>query len=479
MGQSEVFRDPRVVWSAFSNYLEEPLLQNANNPNGTTVANSALYKEEDGIIRKFPFFSTEFKHLTEQISGVDFPNLDYSISRTINYRGGPDTFYSITIQDVFSDSLSKDFFKDKIIIIGPESHPGNPLLTPYGSMNRSEILANIVDNLTESRWIHRLDNYWYYVILFFIMLLAVYLISHYPQAIAFTGLILLSTLLSALSVWVFDTYYFWFPIISPLVMILCIWVVLIGYQATTIERKNWVLHREKKYLEELEQLKNNFISLISHDLKTPIAKIQAIVDRLTTNPKNNEIMGDLQALRLSGEELNKYIQSILKLLRVESRDFKIIKEVSDINEVIEDVLQQLRPLAAEKQIVLDTFLEPMFSVEFDATLIREVILNLIENAIKYTPTTGVVKIESREVDNHIEVDITDNGEGIKPEDLKNIWGKFVRGSNQDLKSKGTGLGLYLVKYFIELHGGQVKLESQYGVGTKVGFNLPIDSEESN
>jgi signal transduction histidine kinase len=256
-------------------------------------------------------------------------------------------------------------------------------------------------------------------------------------------------------------------------------VVLIGYQATTIERKNWVLHREKKYLEELEQLKNNFISLISHDLKTPIAKIQAIVDRLTTNPKNNEIMGDLQALRLSGEELNKYIQSILKLLRVESRDFKIIKEVSDINEVIEDVLQQLRPLAAEKQIVLDTFLEPMFSVEFDATLIREVILNLIENAIKYTPTTGVVKIESREVDNHIEVDITDNGEGIKPEDLKNIWGKFVRGSNQDLKSKGTGLGLYLVKYFIELHGGQVKLESQYGVGTKVGFNLPIDSEESN
>lgn len=85
---------------------------------------------------------------------------------------------------------------------------------------------------------------------------------------------------------------------------------------------------------------------------------------------------------------------------------------------------------------------------------------------------------SEESEDHVHVIIKDTGEGIKAEDLEKVWGKFTRGSDQDLKTKGTGLGLYLVKYFIELHGGRVTMESSLGQGTTVAFTLPLDTESS-
>jgi signal transduction histidine kinase len=188
---------------------------------------------------------------------------------------------------------------------------------------------------------------------------------------------------------------------------------------------------------------------------------------------------DLKSLRGSGDELNRYIQSILKVLRVESRDFKVNKEVADINEIIEEAIAQLRPLATEKNIRIQTELEPMFSVEFDTILIKEVLVNLIDNAIKYTPRNGQISIYSNETEDSIFVKVKDNGEGIRPEDLDNVWGKFTRGKDQEMKSKGSGLGLYLVKYFIELHGGKVDLQSKVGFGSTVSFTLPLSDDTSD
>ena len=108
-------------------------------------------------------------------------------------------------------------------------------------------------------------------------------------------------------------------------------------------------------------------------------------------------------------------------------------------------------------------------------MIREVLVNLIDNAIKYTPVGGKVTITSEETPQKIWIEITDTGSGISPEELPNVWRKFVRGKDQDMKTKGHGLGLYLVKYFIELHGGEVFLESELKKGTKVSFSLPIEN----
>jgi signal transduction histidine kinase len=199
---------------------------------------------------------------------------------------------------------------------------------------------------------------------------------------------------------------------------------------------------------------------------------------LLTNSAAQEFQGDLTQLRLSGDELNRYIQSILKLLRIESRDFKLNIGVADFNQIVEEVLSQLRPLAQERNQSFATDLEPLFSIEIDETLIREVVLNLIENAMKYSPVGASISVSSFEQDGRVIFKVIDQGSGIPPEELPMIWGKFVRGKEQNLKTKGSGLGLYLVKYFIELHGGAVQVESELGKGTTVTFSLPLDEGET-
>jgi two-component system phosphate regulon sensor histidine kinase PhoR len=136
----------------------------------------------------------------------------------------------------------------------------------------------------------------------------------------------------------------------------------------------------------------------------------------------------------------------------------------------------LRPLAQNKSQTLNTNLEPMFSVELDSVLIQEVILNLVENAIKYTPEGGEITVSSKEIDDKVIFSVRDNGPGVSSEDKKKIFSKFYRVNANEAKQKGSGIGLYLVKYFIELHGGRVFVESELGCGAKIGFTLPVMDE---
>lgn len=469
-----VFLDDRVIWASTSNSLERVLTPVFTNREHSNLGNNEIRRDEDGVVRRVFPQKSEMLHLVEQITGKSFPTQMAGLP--INFRGSSKVFTQYSLSEILYDEVPLNAFSDRIVLIGAETSSGPVYMTPMGTLSRTEILAHATDTVLGNKWIKRLPFAWYAAAFFIVMLIAVFLITTYPQSVALFFILWIGTLLAALSAWVFDTFYFWTPAYSPFVLLGTTWIIFIGYQATKIERKNFHLQQEQQYLQELEQLKNNFVSLISHDLKTPIAKIQAIVDRLLVQHQNEEMGQDLRSLRLSSDELNRYIQSILKVLRVESRDFKITTDVGDINEIIEEALQQLRPLAREKNIQLHTSLEPMFSLEFDTTLIKEVVINLVENAIKYTPSGGQIEVISHESDDFVHVIVKDTGEGIKPEDMEKVWGKFTRGSDQDLKSKGTGLGLYLVKYFIELHGGKVKMESTVGQGTTVSFTLPLDTE---
>lgn len=470
--EAKIFKDPRITWSTSTNSFEriyEPAFTNDVHDN---IGSNDLRRDEDGVIRHL-FPQTEaVPHLAEKITGLKFPSSSLGVS--INYRGSSKVFTQYSLGDILNDEISPTTFKDKIVLIGSESAAGAQLLTPMGILTRTEILAHVVDDMVGKKWIRKWHFVIYALLFALLTLLAVYIITEYPQSVALVFILWLGLSIAAISAWVFDSFYVWIPAYSPFILLLATWIIFTGYQANRIERRNYQLQQEQKYLSELEQLKNNFVSLISHDLKTPIAKIQAIVDRLLT--QHPDLQEDLKSLRTSGEELNRYIQSILKLLRVESRDFKLHKEVADINEIIEEALHQLRPLAAEKSIQIQTELEPMFSVELDTTLIKEVVLNLVENAIKYTPLGGEIQVQSKETNDQIHFEVRDNGEGIRPEDLETVWGKFTRGRDQELKSKGSGLGLYLVKYFIELHGGSVGLESKVGVGSTVSFTLPLNDD---
>lgn len=474
--EHRLFKDPRVVWASTTNSLERVLNPVFTNSDHTNLGSNELRRDEDGVVRRVFPQRADMPHLVEKITGRKFPT--QQVGLPINYRGTSRVFKQYSLSEILYDEVPANAFSDKIILIGAETSSAPVYMTPMGTLSRTEILAHITDTVLGHKWIKRLSFAWYAAGFFLLMLLAVFVITTYPQSVALFFILWVGTLLAALSAWVFDSFYFWSPAFSPFVLMGATWIIFIGYQATKIERQNFRLQQEQEYLAELEQLKNNFVSLISHDLKTPIAKIQAIVDRLLTqHDADRELGQDLRSLRLFSDELNRYIQSILKVLRVESRDFKINKEVADINEVIEEALNHLRPLARERGIAVHTALEPMFSVEFDTTLLKEVVINLIENAIKYTPKGGQIEVVSYESEEFVHVLVKDTGEGIKPEDMEKVWGKFTRGSDQDLRTKGTGLGLYLVKYFIELHGGKVSMESKLGLGTTVSFTLPLESED--
>lgn len=474
--ESRIFSDSRIFWASTTNSLERLLTPIFTNQDFTNLGINEIRRDEDGVIRRAFPQRYDQPHLVEKVTNKSLPTKLAGLP--INYQGSSKVFKQYSLSEIFYEEIPQDTFKNKIILIGAETANATTFMTPMGPLSRVEILAHISDNLLGNKWIQRAPFFTYAIGFFVLVLVSLFLITTYPQSVALFFILWIGTLLAALSAWVFDTFYFWSPAFSPFFLLVTSWVIFIGYQASKVERKNIRLQQEQAYLAELEQLKNNFVSLISHDLKTPIAKIQAVVDRLLTQThQDSELNNDLVSLRLFSDELNRYIQSILKVLRVESREFKIHKEVADINEIIEECLFSVMPLAQEKGIAINTSLEPLFSLEFDTTLLKEVVLNLIENAIKYTPTQGTIEINSTETEDSVLVIIKDNGEGIRPEDLDKVWGKFTRGSDQDLRTKGSGLGLYLVKYFIELHGGRVHMESKLGQGTTVSFTLPLDPEE--
>ncbi len=473
------FKDPRVFWATNSSQLEKLSLPVATRPDRSNLGHIDILKDDDGVSRRI-FINPDY-----------LPNLAFRLTqglRTERYLNQipiinfttTEQFQNISYLDIISGKLHPEFLKNKIVLIGAEKSSYSQIQTPMGLLSRHEYWGQVVENLQKNNFIKKMPFLVYAGFLFVLALIAMAIISSYPQSVALFFFLWLVTLTAAFSAWTFDNFAIWIPIISPISLFIFIWLLFTAYQALRIEKAHMRLKQEQSYLAELEQLKNNFVSLISHDLKTPIAKIQAVIDRLmSAGDAPPEMKDDLFSLKNYSEELNRYIQSILKVLRVESRDFKIMKETADINGVIENVLERLRPLAATKGIRIETSLEPMFLIEFDVTLITEVFLNIIENSIKYTDDGGLIKVHSHETETDVFVEITDTGEGISLEDQENIWKKFVRGKAQDHKTKGTGLGLYLVKYFIELHGGKITLKSELKKGTTIFVSLPLGPEVNN
>jgi hypothetical protein len=189
----------------------------------------------------------------------------------------------------------------------------------------------------------------------------------------------------------------------------------------------------------------------------------------------------------STEELNRFITSILELTRIESNKVKLDRQSKDVNKIIEDCVRKAEFQARAKHIRITTDLEPLFPIRIDAPLIAKVIANLIDNAIKYSPEGASVSIESRESTEKpgfIEITVTDTGHGIGQKDLDNLFSKFYRPKNDiTMKTKGTGLGLYLSRYFVELHDGSLTMDSVEGKGSMVTLLLPSgemkDKDTSN
>ncbi len=236
-------------------------------------------------------------------------------------------------------------------------------------------------------------------------------------------------------------------------------------------------------LREVEKLKDEFVSSVSHELRSPLSAISGYVELLRGRPFNeiDPIRGDkaLGVIQESAYRLTEFVNDILDLAKLKANRFELRRSDTQIGEVAEDVMTLLHPLFEKKEIsgVIDlSAVLPVISV--DEEKIRQVLTNLVANALKFTPSKGKIIICAKNQADSIEVSVQDTGIGI-PEEARNlVFEKFGQAGNHDAAGvvpKVTGLGLAIAKGNVEAHGGRIWLESELGKGTTFFFTLPKNS----
>jgi two-component system phosphate regulon sensor histidine kinase PhoR len=239
-----------------------------------------------------------------------------------------------------------------------------------------------------------------------------------------------------------------------------------------------VLHDITKE-KEISQMKSDFVSHVSHELKTPLASITAysemLVDGEAADEKTRKEFYSI--IQSQAQRLNRLIEDILNISRIESGLIKVNKKPVSTALIVRDAAQMIKSYAAEKDITVEDQTAIVFDqVDADKDMISQVVINLLSNAVKYTPNGGKITINSEvdESEDVVRVTITDTGVGIPPEELPRVFDKFYRVKANNKCAKGTGLGLNLVKQIIEkVHHGRVFVTSQVGKGSSFGFKLPL------
>ncbi|MDO8302616.1 MAG: ATP-binding protein, partial [Sedimentisphaerales bacterium] len=244
-----------------------------------------------------------------------------------------------------------------------------------------------------------------------------------------------------------------------------------------------VLHditREK----EISQMKNDFVSHVSHELRTPLASITAYAEMLVDGEAQDDATRSEfhSIIQSQAQRLNRLIDDILNISRIESGLVKVNKEPVSMTMLIRDAVQMIKSYAAEKNITINEQTPIIFDQAMaDKDMISQVIINLLSNAVKYTPAGGEVHIgtEVDEADGIVRITVTDNGVGIPVADLPHVFDKFYRVAANNKCAKGTGLGLNLVKQIVEkVHDGRVFVTSERGKGSTFGFDLPLRVEQT-
>lgn len=371
----------------------------------------------------------------------------------------------------------------KVILIGnvQKQEIGEWIYTPYSreSFENSKIYthAAILDTLLKDSGIRIVPKGYDAALTFVLCLLLIYFALRFTPTQGVLCLLSTGLILFGGSLVLFKFGGIWVNLVHPLFAIFCTYYLVVPYRAILEYKKRWKVQEQHDLLVQVEEMKGNFLSLMSHDLKTPVARIQGLSELVLKQGGLSERQTEeMQQILQSTESLNKFISKILDLTRIESSNIKLNTQSKDINKVIEKCLEKLEFQAAKKEIRLKASLEPLFPIQIDAALINQVLTNLIDNAIQYSPPGSTVEIFSREVDNHVEVGIRDNGRGLDPKERNLLFTKFYRGENPaGDQVKGSGLGLYLSKYFIELHKGRIEVESEKGIGSTFTISLPFST----
>ena len=237
-----------------------------------------------------------------------------------------------------------------------------------------------------------------------------------------------------------------------------------------------VLFQDLTELRNLQTMRRELIGNISHDLKTPIAGIKAMVETLQDGAINDKKAASDFLTRIEGEvdRLTHMVSEITELSRIESGKTELKKEPIDINMVIREVVAQMTPLADGSQVIITTSLTPGLPiVKIDKDRIRQTSINLVHNAVKFNHPGGKITISTNFNKEFVIVSVSDTGTGISKEDLPHIFERFYKGDKSRAKG-GSGLGLAIAKHTIQAHGGNISVKSEQGNGSTFSFTIPND-----
>ncbi len=246
----------------------------------------------------------------------------------------------------------------------------------------------------------------------------------------------------------------------------------------SLQLSNKLLYEANEGLKEATRAKSRFLAHMSHELRTPLNVIIGFSELMLDEVPgeiNAEQRQSLNDILTSGRHLLELINDILDLSKIESGKVELNLRRFSLLELVESLKRVMMPILAPKKQTLDLEVQKNLPLVYaDRDKVRQVLLNLLSNATKFTPVAGKLKIEAVSNDAYCNVSVIDNGIGIKKEDFECVFEPFCQAENPLSKGKvGTGLGLTIARQIVESHGGRIWIESEFGLGSRFSFTLPL------
>ena len=227
---------------------------------------------------------------------------------------------------------------------------------------------------------------------------------------------------------------------------------------------------------ELEKMRADLIAWVGHDLQTPLASIRAILEALADGvvDEPETVKRYLNTAQRDVRSLSALIDDLFQMAQLNAGGFQLELEDSSLTDLVSDTLESFTELATRQNLTLSGSVDPNLDpVRMDTRRIGRVLNNLIGNAIRHTPAHGEVKVTAWRTNSGVEVSVEDTGEGIRADDLPHIFDGFYRGEKSRSRATGgAGLGLAISRGIVQAHGGEIKVESEVGKGSRFTFHLP-------
>ena len=227
-------------------------------------------------------------------------------------------------------------------------------------------------------------------------------------------------------------------------------------------------------LESLEKLRRELVANVSHELKTPISALRAHIENLLDGVEAPD-RHTLQVMLQQSERLSRLVEQLLDLSRLESGDVPLDRHEVPLDSLVSEVVSEIDVASSGRGVRLETELPPdLPPVLADRERLHQVLFNLLDNAVRFTPAGGEVRVRAHRVNGHCEVEVTDTGPGIPQEHIPRLFERFYRvDHSRSREDGGTGIGLAIARSVVEAHGGRIWADSKVGEGSVFTFELPV------